>query len=113
MVKMGGLTMGKMEDLTMDLTMEVSTMGKMEDLTMDLTMEVSTMVKMGDLTMEVSAMDKMVALTMVVSTMVNVAVNADLTSLFNTTVEFKGTVEHPIKQVYFSPNFKLSKDSSR
>ncbi|XP_023336503.1 uncharacterized protein LOC111707601 [Eurytemora carolleeae] len=68
--------------------MEVSTMGKMGDLTMELTMEVSIMVKMVDLTT-------------VVSTMVNVAVNADLTSPSNTTVEFKGTVEHPIKQEDF------------
>ena len=116
------LTVGKTGDLTMgkmgDLTMEVSTMDKMEDSTMvkmeDSTMEVSTMVKMGDSTMEVSIMDRiMAASTTVVSTMVNVAVNADPTSRFNTTVEFKETVGPPMKQVYFSPIVKLSKDRSR
>ena len=113
---MAGLTMVKMEvSTTEDLTMVVLTMGKMVDLTMgkmgDLTMEVSTMDKMGDSTMEVSIMDRiMAASTTVVSTMVNVAVNADPTSRFNTTVEFKETVEHPMKQVYFSPIVKLSRE---
>jgi len=105
------LTMVKMEDLAMvdlamvDLTMVDLTMVKMGDLTM----EVSTMVKMGDLTMEVSTTVKMGDLTMVVSTMVNVAVNADLTSLFNTTVEFKATVEHPTRQVYFLQTLNYQK----
>jgi len=92
------LTMVKMEDLAMvDLAM------------VDLTMVDLTMVKMGDLTMEVSTMVKMGDLTMVVSTMVNVAVNADLTSLFNTTVEFKATVEHPTRQVYFLQTLNYQK----